>query len=135
MKKDIEIPNVYGVYIAIVNEFDNEGEKLWNAYIVNDNDTPVDNVIISSKGYHKNINGEEFKSSTLRHFYKSVDSKSFQKIEIIIDDLLMLNNEYFVSYYQNNKLFDKRFVFPSETIKKEYLSEVPVIKKLGVWIK
>ena len=31
MKKDIEMPEVSGVYVAIVHEDNNEGVKVWNA--------------------------------------------------------------------------------------------------------
>jgi len=48
---------------------------------------------------------------------------------------LKLNNEYFVSFYHKNKLFDKKFVFLPETIKKENISLVPIIQKQGIWIK
>ncbi|MAS52325.1 MAG: hypothetical protein CMD20_03880 [Flavobacteriales bacterium] len=135
MKKDIEMPEVFGVYIAVVSEEGVGGEKIWNAYIVNDKSEPIENVFVSSKGYLKNLKGEESKSSTLRHFYKVVSAKSSQKIEVIIDDVLKLNNEYFVSFYHKNKLFDKKFVFLPETIKQENISVVPIIQKQGIWIK
>ncbi|MAW66076.1 MAG: hypothetical protein CMD18_07775 [Flavobacteriales bacterium] len=135
MKKDIEMLEVSGVYIAVVSEFGMDGEKIWNAYLVNDKSEPIENVFVSSKGYLKNLKGEESKSSTLRHFYKVVSAKSSQKIEVIIDDVLKLNNEYFVSFYHKNKLFDKKFVFLPETIKKENISLVPIIQKQGIWIK
>ena len=135
MKKDIEMPEVFGVYIAVVSEEGVGREKIWNAYIVNDKSEPIENVFVSSKGYLKNLKGEESKSSTLRHFYKVVSAKSSQKIEVIIDDVLKLNNEYFVSFYHKNKLFDKKFVFLPETIKQENISVVPIIQKQGIWIK
>ena len=129
------MPEVFGVYIAVVSEEGVGGEKIWNAYIVNDKSEPIENVFVSSKGYLKNLKGEESKSSTLRHFYKVVSAKSSQKIEVIIDDVLKLNNEYFVSFYHKNKLFDKKFVFLPETIKQENISVVPIIQKQGIWIK
>lgn len=135
MKKDIEMPVVEGVYVAIVNEENPAGEKEWNAYLVNDKNEPIENVFVSSKGYLKDVKGDESKSSTLRHYYKVVSAKSVQKIEIVIEEVFKLNNEYFVSYYDNGSLCDKKFVFLSETIKQDNLSVVPVIEKRGVWIK
>lgn len=135
MKKDIEMPEVSGVYVAVISEKDSDGSKSWNAYLVNDKEESIKNVFVSSKGYLLDLNGKESKSSILRHYYKEIRSKSSQKIEVVIDDVLKLNNEYFVSYYFQNKLFDKKFVFLAETIKKEHLSEVPVLEKQGVWIK
>ena len=135
MKKDIEMPEVYGVYVAVVSETNLEGQKIWNAYLVNDKNEPIENVFVSSKGYLINVKGEESKTSMLRHFYKVVPSKSSQKIEVVIDDVLKLNNEYFVSFYHKDQLFDKKFVFLAETIKQENISFVPIIQKQGVWIK
>lgn len=129
------MPEVSGVYVAIVNEDNNEGEKVWNAYVINDKNEPIENVFVSSKGYLTDVKGEESKSSMLRHFYKVVSAKSVQKVEIVIEDVFKLNNEYFVSFYHENQLFDKKFIFLSETIKEESLSKVPVINKKGVWIK
>ena len=129
------MPEVFGVYVAVVCETGVDGQKIWNAYLVNDKSEPIENVFVSSKGYLVNLKGEESKSSILRHFYKVVPAKSSQKIEAVIDDVLKLNNEYFVSFYHNNKLFDKKFVFLAETIKKENISAVPIIRKQGVWIK
>mgnify|MGYP001198991771 FL=1 len=129
------MPEVFGVYVAVICEESVEGEKIWNAYIVNDKRDPIENVFVSSKGYLVDLHGEESKSSVLRHFYKVLPAKSFQKIEAVIDDVLRLNNEYFVSFYHENQLFDKKFVFLPETIKAENLSAVPIIEKQGVWIK
>ena len=129
------MPEVSGVYVAVVNEVNNEGTSEWNAYIVNDKNEPIENVLVSSKGYLTDVKGKESKSSTLRHFYKVVSAKSAQKVEIVIEDVFKLNNEYFVSFYSDGQLFDKKFVFLSETIKEENLSNVPVMEKKGVWIK
>lgn len=135
MKEDIEMPEVTGVYVAIVNEVNQGGEKEWNAYVINDKNEPIENVFVSSKGYLTDVKGEESKSSTLRHYYKVVPAKSAQKVEIVIEDVFKLNNEYFVSFYHGKQLCDKKFVFLSETIKAENLSKVPLIQKKGVWIK
>lgn len=135
MKKDIVIPKVEGVYIAIVNEDNGEGELVWNVYLVNDKDEALENAFVSSKGYLKEVNGKESKTSTLRHYFKDVPAKSSQKIEPIMPDVFKLNNEYFLSFYCNGSLFDKKFVFLSETIKDTNLSVVPVIEKKGIWIK
>lgn len=134
MKKDIEMPEVSGVYVAIINDSKSD-EPEWSAYLINDKNEPIENVFVSSKGYLTDLKGDETKSSTLRHFYKVVSAKSSQKIEAVIEDVFKLNNEYFVSFYHKGTLFDKKFVFLPETIKKENLSQVPIVDSKGVWIK
>ncbi|MFT4899444.1 MAG: hypothetical protein ACI9U0_001241 [Flavobacteriales bacterium] len=135
MKKDIEMPEVSGVYVAIVHEDNNEGVKVWNAYVINDKPSPIENVFVSSKGYLEGSDGVGAKSSTLRHFYKVVSAKSFQKVEAVIEDVFKLNNEYFVSFYLDGILFDKKFIFASDTISADRLTIVPVVEQKGILVK
>jgi len=52
MKKDIQIPEVKGVYVAIVNEYnDIYKTQDWNAYIINDKPKDLDIVLIVTNGY------------------------------------------------------------------------------------
>ena len=129
------MPEVSDVYVAIVKEFNDEGGEDWNAYLVNNKNEPIENAFVSSTGYLTDVKGKELKSSTLRHYYKVVSAKSAQKIEIVVEEVIKLNNEYFVSFYHGGQLLDKRFVFLSETINDKNLSTVPVMQKKGVWIK
>lgn len=46
MKKDIHIPKVKDVAIAVVED----GED-WIAYLINMNNFPIENTLVSSKGY------------------------------------------------------------------------------------
>ena len=95
MKKDIEIPVVNDVYVAVVHEWNEEFlSKDWNAYIINDRDTPIETVLIVSKGYDSDI-----KTSTMRHGIGKVEAKSFEKIELMQEDVLKLNNEFYVTFF------------------------------------
>lgn len=131
MKKDIEIPIAKDVYVAAVYEW-NEGflAKEWNAYVINNRTTQIDMVLIVSKGY----DGER-KTSLMRHAIKEVDAKSFEKIEMIQEDVLTLNNEFFVTYYADNKIYEKRFLFEKNTVNEDSLSGIPLIEKEGVFAK
>ena len=52
MKKDIHIPKVEDVFIAVVQEQHLEYKTNdWNAYIINNKDVDLDTVLIVSKGY------------------------------------------------------------------------------------
>ena len=62
MRKDIEIPIAENVYVAAVNEWDeNFLSKNWYVYLVNNRPTPIEGIIIVSKGYKNDT-----KTSTLR---------------------------------------------------------------------
>ena len=131
MKKDIEIPIAKDVYVVAIHEWNEEFlSKDWNAYIINNRTTQIDMVLIVSKGY----DGER-KTSLMRHAIGVVDAKSFQKIELIQEDVLGLNNEFFVTYYADNKIYEKRFLFEKNTVTTDSLSEIPLLEKEGVFAK
>ena len=67
MKKDIELPKVEGVSMAIVHEPDEDGEMSWSAYLINARDVTLENVLVSSTGYGE-IDGEHRATSEMRHF-------------------------------------------------------------------
>lgn len=84
MKKDIEIPIVEGVYIAVVKEWDEEFlAQHWNSYIINDRETAIEMVLVVTKGY----DGDR-KTSLLRHGIGTMEAKSSAKIEMLQEELL-----------------------------------------------
>lgn len=131
MRKDIEIPVSKDVYVAAIHEWNDEFlSKDWNAYIINNRTSQIDMVLIVSKGY----DGER-KTSIMRHAIGVVDAKSFEKIELIQEDVLALNNEFFVTYYADDKIYEKRFLFEKNTVNEGSLSEIPLIEKEGILAK
>ncbi|MEL6917779.1 MAG: hypothetical protein AAFO99_08620 [Bacteroidota bacterium] len=131
MKKDIEIPIIKDVYVAIVHEWNDEFlSKDWNAYILNDRDSKIDMVLIVSKGY----DGER-KTSIMRHGIGVVNAKSFEKIEPLQEDVFSLNNEFFVTFYADDKLYEKKYLFEKNTIRENQLSPIPLIEKDGILAK
>lgn len=134
MKKDIHIPEVEDVFMSVVKEQNEEGEAIWNVYLINNKSVTLENVLVSSKGYNKDL-PEKKKTSTLRHFFKAVEPTKAIKVEPIIEDVFGLHNEYFVSFYLNNLLYDKKYIFLAETIKEENFTQVPIIAKPGVLIR
>ena len=131
MKKHIEIPESKGIYIAAVREKNDEFQAMeWNSYLINDGKTSIEMVLIVTKGLDK----EEI-TSTMRHSIKILPAKSFAKIEFLQDEVLRLNNQFLVTYFADNKLYEKTFLFPKNSITDAALKELPVIKKQGVLIK
>ena len=135
MKKDIDLPKVENVAIAVVKEKNEEGEYIWNVYLINERDETLENVLISSKGYVTDVKGNETKTSVLRHAIGNVEANEYAKIEPIIEDVFALNNEYWLSFYVENNMFDKKYIFLAETIKDENLTQVPILNKQGVMIR
>ncbi|WP_282112244.1 hypothetical protein [Maribacter stanieri] len=129
MKKDIEIPVVKDVHVAIIREWNEEFlDKDWNAYIINDRNTPIELTMVVSKGYDG-----ECKTSIMRHAIGDLESKSYKKIEVVQEDLLALDNEFFVTFYADNKLYEKKFVFSKNTVTENNLITIPLIEKDGIF--
>jgi hypothetical protein len=133
MLKDIIEPEFDGVGVAAVYELNEEGAHVWNVYLINFNNALISGVLVSSKGYGT-IDGEEVKTSALRHFLKEIDALDYGKIEAIHEDVFVLNNEYWVSFYLDGKIYDRKFIFVENTIQKSRLNHINIIDKNGILI-
>jgi hypothetical protein len=130
MKKDIDFHPVTGVKLAIAKENIN-GNIEWGVYIINLNMIELNTVMITSKGYGM-IDGEEKKTSTLRHMIQELGSESIAKIEPIDPALFALNNEYWVSYYILDQIFDKKFIFTVGSMDPSNMIYIPELDMEGV---
>ncbi|GGG21768.1 hypothetical protein GCM10011344_23200 [Dokdonia pacifica] len=128
MRKDIDIPEVKDVYIAAVKEFNDKFKTDdWNVYIVNNGNEPLEIVLIIAQGYNKTQ-----MTSHMRHKIEVLPAKGFAKIEFIEESVFTLNNFYSVTYFLNNKMYEKRWEFPANSIKDSNVAMVPVMNKKGV---
>jgi hypothetical protein len=135
MKKDITIPEVENVFMAVVQEWsDDFMEKVWYAYLVNDSDFQLDGVIVVSKAFGT-LDGEMKKTSLLRHAFAQIPEVSVAKIELIEKSVLALNNEFMVTFFIGNTLYDQKFIFKANFIKEENQEEVPILFVDGVIVR
>jgi hypothetical protein len=135
MKKDIIIPEVENVFMAVVQEWSDEFmEKVWYAYLVNDSDFQIDGVMVVSKAFGT-LDGEMKKTSILRHAFAEIPEVSVAKIELIDKSLLALNNEFMVTFFIGNTLYDKKFIFKANAIQETNLEEVPILFVDGVIVR
>lgn len=128
MIKDIQIPTVANVTIAVARKKAIGESDEWLVYLINNNDHPIENTLVASNG-HGEKNGEQQKTSILRHYLQTVQPKSAALIEPIDKNVFHLSNEFWVSYYIDKTIFDKRFVFVPETICEANLT---FVKELGM---
>lgn len=131
MQKDIYIPKVTDVYVAVVNEY-NDIYKThdWNAYIINDKHVDLEMVLILTRGY-----SETKTTSTIRHKLEKLPAKSYAKIELIQEDILALNNEFKVTFFEDNKMFDRTYLFRKNTINKKALQSISLMEAKGVLVR
>ena len=105
MKKDIDFPKVENVYVAAVYEFHQDyNTHDWNIYIINDNPTPIETVLIIAQGYT-----EKKMTAVMRKTVAMIPAKGFAKIEYIDTSVFGLDNFFTVTYFLENKMYDKRF--------------------------
>jgi hypothetical protein len=135
MKSDIIFPTVENVFIATVPEWSEDfGDTVWNAYLVNDSDFQLDSVMVVSKAFGT-LYGEMKKTALLRHAYVAIPPVSVVKIEMIEKSVLALNNEFMVTFFIGNTLFDKKFIFKAHSIHEDFAEEVPILFVDGVIVR
>lgn len=135
MKKDITIPEVQNVFLAAVQQWNDDFmDKVWYAYLVNDSDFALESVMIVSKAFGT-IDGEMRKTSMLRHAFMEVPAVSVVKIEMIEQSVLALNNEFMVTFFIGNTLYDKKYTFVANSIHTGHAEEVPLLFTDGVIVR
>jgi len=135
MKEHIKFDPVEGVSVAVVPDeaaATEEGKAGWQVYLLNDNAYPIHNVIVNSNGYGTRLDGETVRTSTLRHVFAEVGPHSAVPIEPIDPDLFHLNNQYWVSYYRDTQVFDKKFIFVPDSIVPANLTSISLLGREGV---
>ncbi len=132
MKKDLISPTVTNVFLAAMHQWSEDfGQKIWNVYLINDSDFDLKSVMVVSKAFGT-INGEMKKTSLLRHAFLEIPAVSVAKIEMIQDSVLALNNEFMVTFFIDNTLYDKNYIFEANTISEKNMVEVPILFQNGV---
>ena len=137
MKKDIPKHKVEDLAIAIVPReevVENPEQDLWDTYIINMKDEKIKSVLVASQGYG-NLEGEDMKTTTLRHFYAEIGPSEIVKIEPIQRKLFDLTNEYWVSFNFDGYMYDKKYIFVKGSISEINFTSIPFLNRKGVMIK
>ena len=134
MKDELKGPKVEKVSVAIV-EMMVDNEKSYYAYLLNLREDIMEGIIISSTGYGQNTKtGDRIKTSTLRHSIEVLLPNEAARIEPIMPEVFGLSNEYWVSFWVNEVMYDKRFVFPAESISEKNMQMIEILGQKGVII-
>ena len=131
MKKDIKIPEVKDVHVAVVQEEHPEYKTQdWNAYIINNSDEDLETVLIVSQGYT-----DKKMTPPMRHTITKLPARSYAKIEYLQEKVLELNNSFKITFFEGNQMFDKTYLFRENTINEKALQTVPLMQLKGVLVK
>ncbi|MBL7791948.1 MAG: hypothetical protein JNK77_06485 [Saprospiraceae bacterium] len=136
MRKDIPDHKVEDLAIAIVPREGDEllEEEMWDSFLINLKDDTIKNVLISSKGYGE-VDGENRKTTVLRHFFEEVGPSAYIPIEPIHTNLFNLTNEYWVSFVYEDYMYDKKYIFVQGSIDAGNFTDIPFLNRKGVMIR
>ena len=126
MKKDIDFSPVKDVHIVVANSDDG-----WRVFLINRKKEKLENVMITSRGYGE-TKSEKQQTSILRHLLPFVEPGMYALIEPIDPSVFHLNNEYWVSYYINGQVYDKKFIFVPDSIVEENLTFIKELDMKGI---
>lgn len=131
MQKDIKIPEVKDVHVAVVQEQHIEYKTQdWNAYIINNSNNDLETVLIVSSGYN-----DKKLTPPMRHTIAKLPARSYAKIEYLQEKVLELNNEFKITFFEGNKMFDKTYLFRKNTINEKALQTLPLMQLRGILVK
>ncbi len=135
MREELKGPKVENVAVAIAERLDENKNNIHYVYLINLRDDIMEGIIVTSKGYGVNVGtGEKVQTSMLRHSLEVLLPNEAAKLEPIMEDVFGLANEYWVSFYVDGKMYDKKFIFLPETISPANMKEIPVLGMRGVMI-
>jgi hypothetical protein len=128
MKKDIDFKPVEDVYMAVVQT---DNADLWQVYLLNRGKSRLETVLVTSRGYGKK-EGEIQETSILRHSIPHVEAGEFARIEPINRDVFHLTNEYWVSFFIDGQIYDKKYLFVPDSLTESNTIEIKELKLKGV---
>lgn len=123
MKADIEelIGDHVSVYIVKTNNKDEQGLEVWDAMLYNESNQKLENILINTKGYGR-IEDREVSTATMRYFKDNLEPGTTFTIEPITSEVLNINNEFWITYSLDSKLFERKILFSSKDREVESLS-------------
>ena len=133
MREELKGPKVENVSVAIVEIPLENNEKEYIVYLLNFRDDIMEGIIVTSSGYGENPStDEQIKTSTLRKGIELMLPNEAARIEPIMPELFPLTNEFWVSFWVNDVMYDKRFIFVPGSINDEAFKLIDILGYKGV---
>jgi hypothetical protein len=70
----------------------------------------------------------------MRHYLETLGPKSWARIERIMEDVFVLSNQYWLSFYVDGRIHDKKYIFVAGSIHEEHFTNLPLMNVKGVMI-
>lgn len=133
MRADILSPLVENVKMVVFPEKNEEGATQHYVYLLNLRDDIMEGIIITSKGFGVDeTTGEKITTSMLRHSLEVLLPDEAAKIEPIMEDVFKLTNEFLISFWVEDTMYDKKFIFLPETINEKNYVTIPKMGGKGI---
>lgn len=126
MKEDINPPKVEGVAVAIVCKENELGEAEWSTYLLNLKDQELKGVLVRSNGYGER-DKERVTTSELRHMFDTVEPHKAVLVEPLMPEMTTLTNQYWVSFWCEGVLYDKKFIFVRGSLEERNFVQLPLL--------
>ena len=128
MKKDIEIPKPEGLFLVTVRVFHEElGEYVWDVFLLNAGRNTMETIMIVLRGYTA-----DKKTSVMRRRLEELTPGSFARLEFLREELLDFQNEYLVTWFEGNVMYEKNFLLGPGEIREDQLSFIEQIGSEGI---
>ena len=133
MRADLLGPKVENVAVALVELPIENAEPEYIVFLINNRDDIMEGIIVASTGYGTHpTTGESIKTSTLRKGIEVMMPGEAARIEPIMPDLFGITNEFWVSFWVHETMFDKRFVFEAGSINPQEFKLIPTLNAKGI---
>jgi hypothetical protein len=133
MRADLLGPKVENVAVALVELPIENAEPEYIVFLINNRDDIMEGIIVASTGYGTHpTTGENIKTSTLRKGIEVMMPGEAARIEPIMPDLFGIKNEFWVSFWVHETMFDKRFVFEAGSINPQEFKLIPTLNAKGI---
>lgn len=106
----------------------------WAVYLFNEKYVPLKNIIVATKGYGE-LEGRRVETSNLQHFFDELAPKAHHRIEPMMPELFAINNEFVLTFYIDDLIYDRKYVFVPGSVSDENLINIPAIGKPGILIR
>jgi hypothetical protein len=134
MREELLGPKVEGISLALVELPIEGGEPEYVVYMLSSREDIIEGIIVTSTGYGLDATGQEIKTSTLCKGIEVMLPNEAARIEPIMPDLFGLNNEFWVSFWADDVIYDKRFVFEANSIDPKKFVDIPQLNAKGIII-
>ena len=103
--------------------------------MINDQNIPIENIIINSRGYSDLETKGGTITASLRKNIKVVSAKSAVRLEPIMPEVFELFNEYWVMFFEDEKMLDRKYIFGPHTVDVRFSEDLPVLNTQGILVR